>query len=327
MANVQLTVTLRPFAAAADFPAVVALRNAIYPHNPTSEESARFNWNVFDVLRYYRERVVAVDPQSGRVVGVATFNHNPELFHPDKYECGSSVHPEFQRRGIGGQLWEWLRGRLAARGAIVARAGVWENHPPALAFAQHRGFGEKRRIWQSVLDVTHVNLAALAYRWERAREQGIVLTTLAEELQRDPECLPKLYALASTALRHMPLPDVPTDPPYEMFLQWIMESPKRIPEGFFIARDGHRYVGVSFLDKSDKEGMINQGLTATDPAYMGRGIAWALKLNTIKYAQEHGYGQIQTWNDSENQPMLGINLRLGFHPLPAWIMMEREFTR
>ena len=159
------------------------------------------------------------------------------------------------------------------------------------------------------------------------RQQGIVLTTLAEELPRDSQCLPKLYALANESLRHMPMPDIPTDPPYEMFLQWIMESPKRIPEAFFIARDGERYVGLSFLDKSDKEGMINQGLTATDPGYMGRGIAWALKLNTIQYAQEHGYGQIQTWNDSANERMLSINLRLGFQPLPAWIMLEREFPR
>jgi len=60
---------------------------------------------------------------------------------------------------------------------------------------------------------------------------------------------------------------------------------------------------------------------------MRRGIAWALKLNTVKYAQENGYERIKTWNDTENQPMLSINLRLGFQPLPATITMEREFER
>jgi GNAT superfamily N-acetyltransferase len=326
MATTRLSITLRPFAPAGDFPAVVALRNAIYPHNPTSVETARFHWNVFDAQRYHRERMVALT-EDGRVVGAASFNHNPEMYDPDKYECGISVLPEVQGRGVGSRLWEWLAGRLNARGARVARGGVWENHPPAVAFAQRRGFREKRRVWQSILEVSAVDRAGLAPRQERVRAQGVILTTLAAELARDPECLPKLYTLASEAMRHTPLPDVPTQPPFAMFRQWIVEDPRRIPEAFFIARDGDRYVGVSFLERSDKPGMINQGLTATDPGYMGRGIAWALKGRTVQYAAEQGFRQIQTWNDSENQPMLSINLRLGFKPLPAWIIMEQEFVR
>ncbi len=325
--KVRMQVTLRPFDPESDFPAVVEIRNATFPHNPTSVESARFQWSTLDATRYHRERVVALEAAGGRAIGGASFNHNPEMFHADKYQCGIAVHPEFWGRGVGAQLWEWLQGRLAERHAVLARTSVWESHPHAVAFAQRRGFQEKRRMWQSILDVGGVDLTTLAHRWARVQEQGVLLTTLAAELIRDPECLAKLYALSSESLRHTPLPDVPTDPPFEMFRQWIMESPKRIPEGFFIARDGERYAGLSFLDKSDKEGMINQGLTATDPAYFGRGIAWALKLHTIRYAQEHGHRQIQTWNDSENQPMLSINLRLGFRPLPAWITMAREFSR
>ena len=327
MAAVKMKVGLRPFDPETDFPSVVEMHNANYPFNLRSVETARFGWNALDTQRYHRERQAAVEPQTGHLVGVATFGHNPEIFHPDKYGCGINVHPEYQKRGIGRQLWAWLDERLRARGAIVARSSVWEGHADAVAFAQRRGFVEKRRIWQSVLPVERVDLSVLAFRWERARAQGITMTTLAEELERDPECLTKLYTLASESLRHTPLPDVPTDPPFEMFRQWIMENPRRMPEAFFIARDGERYVGVSFLEGAEEERTLNQGLTATDPEYMRRGIAWALKLNTVKYAQENGYQRIKTWNDTENQPMLSINLRLGFRPLPATITMEREFER
>ena len=327
MAGVKMQVLLRPFAAEEDFPVLVAIRNAVYPHNPTTVESARFQWQTLDPQRYHRERQVAADPGSGYIVGAASINHNPEMFHPDKYECGILVHPDHQGGGIGDRLWAWVEGRLRQRGAVLARGTVWEGYPHAVAFAAKKGFREKRRGWQSVLEAKGVDLAALAHRWARVREQGIVLTTLAEELRRDPECLGKLYDLARTSLRHTPLPDVPTDPPYEMFRQWVMESPRRLPEAFFIAREGDRYVGISFLEKGAEEGVLGQGLTATNPDYMGRGIAWALKLNTVQYAQTHGDKQIKTWNDTENQPMLSINLRLGFMPLPAWITMEREFTR
>jgi RimJ/RimL family protein N-acetyltransferase len=155
------------------------------------------------------------------------------------------------------------------------------------------------------------------------QRQNIVLTTFADEQARDPECLKKLYELGNKALRHMPLPDQPTDPPFDMFLRWTVQNPKFIPEALFIATDGERYVGLSHLLQSDEEGALEQELTATDPDYFGRGIAWALKLNTVQYAQEHGFKKIKTWNDTANQAMLSINLRLGYQPQPAWIMMER----
>ncbi len=319
--------TLRPFDPETDFPGVVEIHNANYPFNLRSVERARFGWSTLDTQRYHRERQVAVEPGTGRVVGMAQFGHDPEMFHPDKYGCAIHVHPEYQGRGLGRQLWTWLDDRLRDRGAIVARGNVWEDHSRAVAFAARRGFAEKRRVWQSALAASQVDLAALAFRAERVQAQGITQTTLAAELAREPQCLQKLYALASESLRHMPLPDMPTDPPFEMFRQWVMENPHRLPEAFFIAQDGERYVGLSFLEKADEADALNQGLTATDPAYMGRGIAWALKLRTVKYAQDHAYRRIKTWNDAENKPMLSINLRLGFTPLPAWITVEREFAR
>ena len=326
MAQVRMDVRLRVFDPATDFPAAREIRNANFPDNPTSLERMRFQWDALDTERYYRERQVAVDPSTDRVVGVASMGHNPEMFHPDKYEVGLSVHPEVQRRGIGNRLWEWLVDRLTSRGAVLARTMVQEKHPHDVAFAERRGFVEKRRLWESILPVDTVDLATLAHRWERVRSQGIVLTTLAEELEREPASLDRLYTLVSAAVRHMPLPDLPTDVPFEMFRRWIMESPGRLPDAFFIARDGDRYAGVSWLAKSEEPETLLQALTATDPDYMGRGIAWALKLNTIEYAQTHGVRRIKTWNDSENQPMLSINIRLGFQRQPAAIVMERAFT-
>ena len=48
-----------------------------------------------------------------------------------------------------------------------------------------------------------------------------------------------------------------------------------------------------------------------------QGIALALKLKTIAWAKRIGYSQIQTWNEANNQGMLGINERLGFVRQPA----------
>jgi hypothetical protein len=50
-----------------------------------------------------------------------------------------------------------------------------------------------------------------------------------------------------------------------------------------------------------------------------RGIAMALKLRSIEFALQEGFGEIRTWNESNNQGMLDINNRLGFVRQPAHI--------
>jgi hypothetical protein len=51
----------------------------------------------------------------------------------------------------------------------------------------------------------------------------------------------------------------------------------------------------------------------------------ALKLQTVRYAREHGYREIRTGNDARNRPMLRINEAMEFVKQPAWITFEKMF--
>ena len=66
------------------------------------------------------------------------------------------------------------------------------------------------------------------------------------------------------------------------------------------------------------------GLTAVLPPYRRRGIALALKLRGIRYAQAVGCPAILTGSEEHNRPMLTLNARLGFVPQPAWITFEKH---
>jgi len=89
--------------------------------------------------------------------------------------------------------------------------------------------------------------------------------------------------------------------------------------------DGQRYVAESYLHASPAEpGVLRQVITGVRREYRGRGLALALKLETIAFAQCHGYTEIRTGVESNNPGMLAINARLGFMRGPGLILFEKQ---
>ena len=103
-------------------------------------------------------------------------------------------------------------------------------------------------------------------------------------------------------------------------------TPGFLPDAWFIALDGDRYVGMAvlFKDLGDRQ-RLQAGFTAVHRDYRRHGIATALKLRTIAFAQQYGAAQITTGNEEHN-PMYQINLRLGFQPLPAKVAFQKEIA-
>jgi GNAT superfamily N-acetyltransferase len=92
---------------------------------------------------------------------------------------------------------------------------------------------------------------------------------------------------------------------------------------FWLAMEGDTPAGVARL-RINVPGLAWNGYTGVDPAYRGRGIARALKLRTILWAQENGIERIFTGNDMTNHRMLSINISLGYEALPADIQLVRD---
>jgi RimJ/RimL family protein N-acetyltransferase len=119
-----------------------------------------------------------------------------------------------------------------------------------------------------------------------------------------------------------------TEVSFEFYVQHTVDSPNALPEAHFLALDSGRYVGVSAVFKSPPQpGILYQGLTGVRGGYRGKGIALALKLQTVRFAREHGYHEIRTYNDIRNRPMLRINEAMGFVKQPAWISFEKGLTQ
>jgi len=308
-----------------DYPAIVEIENLAYPEHPTTVEERRFEDETFDRKRYVWRRYVAVEPSTNTVVGEADYNHLPWAYDPARFGIWFSVHPQWRRRGIGSVLYEKVVAELRTHGATQLRTWSQETQSDAIGWLRRRGYGELHRAWESRLDAQAFDMGAFRGHWNLPADIKIV--TLAEELASDPGCLKELYEMDCELAVDVPRVDPFTRGPFETYREWVINSPRSLPDAFFIAKAGDRYVGQSDLGRSEQlPDVLYTGFTGVRREYRGRGIAMALKLRAVDYAKSHGCREIRTWNSTLNAPMLGINVKLGFVKQPVWITFGKDLT-
>src|SRR6185369_4496627 len=153
----------------------------------------------------------------------------------------------------------------------------------------------------------------------------ILITTFAEERVRDPRCVEKLYELTTLLSQDDPArgPFVPPAYNPREALMW-MEMKYVLPEAYFIAKRGDEYVGVSDVSLFEAmPGGLTQGLTGVKRDYRRRGLATALTLHGIAYAQSHGYQLMQTFIKPQQAAIRALNEKLGFQLLFENLTLEK----
>ena len=315
-------VTVRPFTPD-DYPALVVLDNLLWPdHTGTVQE-----WEFRDTSRAAHlkwNRFVADAPGVG-VVGYSDYGQNADMYHPQKFGIGVSVHPDWRNYGLGTRLYNHVINALAPFDPLLIRAHVREDKADGVQFVQKRGFNEVMRDWESYLPVAGFDPAPFASAQTRVKNAGIVIKTLPE-LEGDRDRDRKLYELDWALVLDMPSSDTPTEPGFDNWKKRYFENPNFLPDAWFVACDGDKYVGLSFLGNSQSSNALYQQTTGVLPAYRRKGIALALKLRGAEYAKQGGREKINTWNATSNRAMLSINEAMGFIKKPAWIDFAKDLT-
>lgn len=318
------TTRVRPFAPD-DYAAYVEVVNRSYPeYGWTVEEVRHDDESWVKTPQFFRTRVVA--DAGGRVVGAADLRHSRGHFSPDVYWVEIAVDPDHRRRGHGSALFEAVDRAARERGARVLRANAKESMSDGVRFAERRGFTETKRDWESRLFVKDFGFERFAAAPERVRAAGIRITTLADELARDREAaIARAFELFEDVRRDVPAVEAATPIDLELFRTDEIEGPGALMDAFFIAIDADgRWIGLSNMLRSlEDPSFLWQGLTGVRREARGRGVAMALKLETVRYAQRTGVEHIKTWNDTRNRPMLAINEAMGFVKQPVWIQYEK----
>ena len=315
--------TIRPFDYTdQNYCAIVAIQNQIFPDQPETVEWWKHRDRIRNPDYFYQAFLVESDDA---LVAYAHVMDTPWSYRPGKYAFGVTVHPDYERRGIGTLLYDHIMALLATRALppTLLITNIREDKSAAIRFLTKRGFQQVMRSPISRLELATFDADRFAHVPDKVQATGITIYSMAELAQFDPDHREKIYELDWQCTLDEPLPDTPTKPPFDEYTKFFFDNPNFIPEACFIAVDGHEYVGMSNLFHNPAlPTEINTGFTAVLRTHRRRGIATALKLRAIAYAQQQGYHAIKTGNE-ENNPMLAINLTLGFVPQPAWLDWQK----
>jgi mycothiol synthase len=315
--------TLRPFAAATDYIGLAAVIAAVWPDRDASLSTLQHfdqtHSNGFFFQRFVLE-------QDGQMIAYCDYGEPADSYRPGKYWFELAVLPTQQGRGFGSALYERMERELRQRAQplTMLTCKAREDQPAALRFLHKRGYQQVMRSHLASLDVAAFDPTPFAALLPKVAATGIELVSLAELAERDPDWQRKIYELDWECTLDEPLPDTPTKPSFEHYAAEIFGNPDFWPPAWFIAIDGGRYVGMTAANRNRRHpAQLDTFFTATVRSHRRRGLATALKLRQLDYAQRHGYTRIKTDNEEHN-PMYQINLALGFRPEPALLFFQKQ---
>ena len=216
------------------------------------------------------------------------------------------------------RLYSGVQQTLAPYQPCKLQGMAREEQQELVAFFQHHHFQPVMRTFGANLDLTTFDPTPYTTCEARLHAAGIVIKSYAE-LADDPARDRKLYALVEQVNQEMPNIGQFDDRSFEQFVNDDLHSPDMLPDAYFVAVHGDDYVGVSELFASDDPTVFDTRTTGVLPAYRRLGIALALKLRAIRYAQSHGARRVTTGMDASNTPIVLLNQQLGFVPEPMWL--------
>ena len=314
---------IRPFDGSdRDQEASVAIWNAIWPDEPTSVEGMRYSDRTRGEKHFYQRVMGELD---GDIVATAIYREPEWCDEPGMYDVQIRVLPEYQRRGTGTAIYDHIMERLAEleRKATSLVSDAREDQPHSVRFLTDRGFEQKQRQQVSRLDLASFDPAPFADTAARFEESGLRVMTFEEFEAADPDAHRKAHEAYVELFKDVPIFVDRFELTYEMF-ERELNAPNRLPGAILLAFDGDEIVAATSLWKRLADpGNLGTGLTAVARSHRRRGIAAALKVRSIEFARSIGTRVIQTDNE-ENNPMYDLNVRLGFKPVPAWLIFMKD---
>lgn len=261
-----------------------------------------------------RVTMLAVD-ETGMAAGYWDLDRETWM-KPGHFHVRVIVAPEARGRGLGSHMYIEALRTAREHGATHLQSRVYEPDAGSLQFAQARGFQVIHHSFESILDLALFDEHHYDELTARLEAEGFRFFSLAEAGLTD-ENKRKLYEVNRVSGLDNPGNDR-TFPDFYAFSKNVFEASWFRADMQILASHGERWVGLSALGINPASLSAYNAYTGVLPEFRGRGLAQALKLQTILLARQEGMRTIRTNNDSNNAPMLAVNRKLGYSPVPGY---------
>ncbi|HYK97516.1 MAG TPA: GNAT family N-acetyltransferase [Candidatus Acidoferrales bacterium] len=311
----------------ADREPIVAAGNS--EAHPMERESAS-EW------RFWEQRVddparkrITITTAGGAIVGTASIAVGM-MARPDGAQfVGLGVFKDHRRRGIGGALVDALEAEAKRRGVGRLLSGASASRPFALEFAQKRGYREIGRRIMSYRELASFEPERWQDAMTRVARENIVFRTFAEILAGKSEGEQERFWRALWEAEGPMWDDIPFSSPtphwpYDKFRKLMVDNPQIRRDLSLVAYHGDSIVGYTSTGQSDEDG--HTYMTGVAREFRGKGIARALKVDALARAKAAGLRAMKTTNDEPNKAMRGVNINLGYQPVPDHVELERRLS-
>lgn len=300
-----------------EYAALTAVYNAIWTDRPTTVQLEQFRDDTRDPERFFERFFIR---KRGMNIGIATIGESSWSHREGKYFVFAEFVPGLEAHF--GEALDFLKGRIRDRG--FDHLVFWTRNDKAAQIANYRALGAENTMRQPIteLDLRAFDANAWQESLESFRARGFTMKTHAQMNADGFDWRSLQYEMELELWKDVPYTDTVTVRPFEEWLKQYEDSPDYRAELNYLAFDGEHMMGMShaFCDLGNSKKLFT-GLTGVRREYRRKGIAKALKVACLTRCKELGYEVIETDNEEKN-PMLDLNLELGFRKVYEWMQFE-----
>jgi GNAT superfamily N-acetyltransferase len=235
---------------------------------------------------------------------------------PGHFKMKVVVAPEARWQGLGSQMYRDAVRVARQHGATHLEGYIRETDTASVKFAETRGFKIVHHGFESTLDLTDFDEHRFDDLIARLRAEEFCFFSLAEAGVTE-ENKRKLYQVNRDSGLDNPGNDE-SFPDFYAFSKNVFEASWFRADTQILAAYQESWVALSAIGIYAEDHHAYNAFTGVLREYRGRGLAQALKLQTILLAKREGMRYVRTHNDSNNVPMLAVNRKLGYKPEPGY---------
>ena len=293
-----------------DYQALAAITYAYYKnHNYTAEQTA-----------YEHEKGKSNSPyfchlafEGGEAVGTSQGGIFEEVAWLEVL-----VRPEHQGKGIGSKLLDLVCADLLEHNPERLEVQIREDWTGQETFYARRGFvkGQPWAQWKLELGEFDGSGSSLP--------SGIQIRTLSEHGEMSELCR-TIYDLWSQARQELRRDSKPPYP-FEQFQTDLFEAFWFRPEAFWLALEKDQIVGVHWVAAYPDDPTSFLEWVSVVPSHRRRGIARALVVCGLEFAQKQGYSVAEANTNLTDAEINGLLEQMDFVRHPGYVMMVKTLS-